>query len=411
MAVSYPDAIGEHVAAKERYINGGLQYAGYFLPAQIAPGEVTYLYLFLQNVLNVPLTATIRVNPPQTGFFRGNKALLEVAEPEIKVKLAVAEAGLLTIPVTTTEHIRDTGEYLLTVEVKAVAKERGERVRPAKSQTKLDSELLDSPVGLNLVGSLGATYVEKSSSKATFKLQIAGSPHPTPEQPSLKHSYDTIWSRQDAKFFNAAVKEINLRQANLKNELTVEALYTHLYAESVRRWADAGLALRVGEAIVLAKILTYNCNYFLSTPHLSNGLLLPIWEQALELELDTSHSLDIIRTIGYHHLLKLSVALSFGLIAQAFGRHLWPLEERQVVAHHIADTIDSGEKLDSDFLYLPLLIAGAQIVHKLKLPGEDVRHTVALMAKARQARPDLFAEDEMDQADQIFNQLLTKALE
>jgi hypothetical protein len=411
MAVSYSDAIGEHIAAKERFFSGGLQYAGYFAPDQIAPGQVTHFYFFLQNVLNVPLAVTIRINPPQTGFFRGNKPILEIDSSEIELNLAAAEAGLLTIPVTTTEHARNEGDYSLTLEVKATPKGRGDRIRPPKSQSQLTSDLIASPVGLNLVGSLGSTYVEKSAKKVSYNIEIGGDAQPTPERLSLKHTYETIWTRQNAKLFNAAVKEINLRQVNLKNELTPEALYVNLYGESVKRWADAGLALRIGEAIVLAKILTYSCQYFLSHPKLSNGLLLPIWEQAFEFEADTTDSLGIIRTIGYHHLLKLSVALSFGLIAKTFGRHFWPLEERQAVVSYIADTIEAGETLDTDFLYLPLLMAGAQIVDKLKLPGENVSHTLALIAKARQARAGLFADEEMAQANKIFNQILKKAFE
>jgi hypothetical protein len=120
---------------------------------------------------------------------------------------------------------------------------------------------------------------------------------------------------------------------------------------------------------------------------------------------------DVIRTVGYHHLLKLSVALSFGLIARTFGRQFWSLEERQAVVNHIADTIDMGEPLDIEFLYLPLLMAGTQISNKLRLPEEDPGHTLALINKARQARANLFADEDMAQANKIYNQILKKALQ
>ena len=411
MAVSYPDAIGEYIATKERNITGGLQYTGYFEPAQIAPEQVANLYLFVQNVFNVPVKASFKVNIPQSGgLFRGSKDLLKVEEDQIELELAAGEAGLLTLPATTTEHVED-GKHALTLEVKTSAQKGAKRVRPEKAQSKLDQSLIDSPVGLNIIGSLGATYVEKSAKKVSFDIAVAGDPAPPERAPQTKHSYEAFWTEEDVKFFNQAIQELNNRQVKLKNELTPDALYANLFGETTSRFADAGLPLRVGEAIILAKILTYTCQYFLSSSSRRNGLLVPIWEQALAHQADTTDSLDVIRSIGYHHILRLAVAISFGLIAKTFGRQFWPLEERQVVANHIADSIEAGEDVDIEFLYLPLLMAGTQICGKLKLKGEDVSHTLKLMQAARKARTNLFLDDDMARADKIYNRILKQALQ
>lgn len=408
MAVSYPDAIGEHVASPERYHTGGLQYVGYFEPNKIAAGQVTNFFFFLQNMVNVPMKVTIKLGLPQSGFFWSRKPLLRVLQEQIEVSLKAAEAGLLTLPVTTTNHTGD-GTHALTVEIKVATQGRGERIRPAKSTSRLETKIIDSMVGLNLVSSLGATYQEKSAKKAKFSLTIAGKKK-SPTQASLKYSYDKIWHTDDAKVFNKAIQEIHNRRAKLKSALDVETLYANLYGETVKRFANVGLPLRIGEAIVLAKMLTYTCQYFLSSPERVNGLLLPIWERALALEADTSESLDVIRLLGYHHLLRLSIAVSFGIIGRATGGQLWSLEERQAVAAHIADTVEIGDPLDIDFVYLPLLMAGTQISKQLVLPDEDVNNSLALLRQARQARPDLFKDKEMAKANQVYNQIMQKAL-
>lgn len=118
----------------------------------------------------------------------------------------------------------------------------------------------------------------------------------------------------------------------------------------------------------------------------------------------------MIRLYGYHHLLRVSVALSFGVIGRATGQQLWSQEERQAVAGHIADTVEMGEKLDIEFLYLPLLIAGTQISKRLILPDEGVENSLALMKQARLARPDLFKDKDMARANQVYNQIMKKAL-
>jgi hypothetical protein len=82
------------------------------------------------------------------------------------------------------------------------------------------------------------------------------------------------------------------------------------------------------------------------------------------------------------------------------------LVERQAVASYIADSIEDGQELEEDFLYLPLMIAGIQIFDKFKLDGENVNETLALMKAASEARPDLFAAEEMAQANKILQLVL-----
>jgi len=390
-------------------MTGGVQYAGYFDPDSIAPEQITHLFIFMQNTFNVPVNVQIKVILPQSGgLFRRSAPLLKIQDPVLQVNLGKAEAGLLTIPITTTEHSK-AGEQTVTIEMKTGTQEKPNRLRPKQSQSLLGQGFIDSPVGLNLVGTMGATFAEKQSKKAKFDLTIAGKPTPGERAPRLKAKYQKIWTHEQLEQFNQIIHEINLREVKLQQELGIEPLYAMLYAESTGRFADAGLPLRVGEAIVLAKILTYSCQYFLSNANRRNGLLVPVWERAYAEGVDTTDILEMIRTVGYHHILKLSIAISFGLIAKAVGRQLWPLVERQAVNTHIADSIETGQNLASDFLYLPLLMAGIIVSKKLTMEGEDHQHTMALLQQAYEARADLFADAEMDQANQILTKLLKQA--
>ncbi|MBN1995606.1 MAG: hypothetical protein JW953_23155 [Anaerolineae bacterium] len=411
--VSYPDIIGEYIANPERLETGGVQYVGYFEPTQIAPQQVANLFLFMQNTLDVPVAVVVQVTLPLVGggLFKSGKPILSVAKPAFNLQLTEVEAGLLTLPVTTTEDAQP-GEFEVAVELQVTPKSKGNRVRAAESQSKLDNKsLIDNIVGLNLASTLGATFSEKPVKKATFPLQIAGKPQPAERAPKLAHTYQAVWTRDQIDLFHRAIHEINLRQVKLKNELTAEALYARLYSESVSRFADVGLPLRIGEAIILAKILTFTCQYFLSNPARYNGLLVPIWERALDANADTTDALEVISSVGYYHLLRLSIAVGFGLIARAAGRQLWALEERQAVNDYIADNIETGQTLEEEFLYLPLLIAGTYISNKLTFAGEDLRNSLALIRKAYEARADLFLDDDMAQASQVYHHIFKKALE
>ncbi len=410
MAISYPDIIGDYLKSTQRFETGGLQYAGYFEPDTLVPGQVTHLYLFLQNTLNVPITVNFQIEVPKSGgFFSSKKLLLHVEKTAIAIDMAQAEAGLFTLPITTTDHTSEA-DHPLTIATKVTPKGRGKRIRPSKAVSQLDDKLIDSPTGLNLVASLGATYTEKSVKKAQFMLKVAGKPDPLQRAPRLQSSYESLWQEENLALFNQAIQELNSRQVKLKDELTVEKLFVNLYGESVGRFADAGLPLRIGEAIVLAKMLTYSCHYFLASPKRSNGLLVPIFEQALAEKADTTDVLHVIRTVGYHHVVRLAAAISFGVIAKSLGRQYWSLEERQAVAEHIADCLESGQNLDVEFLYLPLLMGGTQIATKVQLQGESLVDTVALMKTARDERKRLFIDQDMEKADKIYSRILSKAL-
>ncbi|MDM8521025.1 hypothetical protein QUF64_13335 [Anaerolineales bacterium HSG6] len=398
------------MTAPKRYTTGGVQYAGYFEPATIKPGQVANLFVFLQNNVSVPNKVTINVELPKTGgLFGGGSPALEVEKTSFELTLQRGEAGLLTLPVIATQQAKSKA-YNIGLQLKT--KPQGapfERIRPDKFRTTLNTDLIDNPVGLNLVGTLGATYTEKQVKKAEFSISIEGKESVTDET-ALEHNYQTVFSDKDAEFFNRASQEIELRRVKLDKEITPDGLYTALFSTSTVKFADAGIPLRVGEAIALAKILTYSCQYFLDNPENYSGLLLPMWQRAFEAGYDTTDALDVICKVGYYHLLKLSIAISFNLIAQATGKQVWSLDERQGVTGFIADNVETGQTLELDFLYLPLLIAGAYVSKEVVLPKEDVKHSLRLLQVASQNRKTLFSDSDMAKPRQIFTNIIKKAI-
>jgi hypothetical protein len=411
MAVSYPDIIGDYLNITERFGAGGIHIAGYFAPDTVALGDVTQLFLFIQNNLNIPIEVQLKLTSPQGGGFLQKKVdLLKIRQSVINLKMTQAEAGLLTIPMTTTNLIK-VGQWRVGVNVAITSKNRGERIRPTSAKCNLPDDFFDTPMGLDLVSSLGTSYTESPIKKAGFNLTVSGgSPKPLQSTQQLQHKYEVLWKEESLPPLNKAIHEINSRQVQLRDELTREQLFVNLYGESTARFADAGQPLRVGEAITLAKILTYTCEYFLNNSDLSSGLLVPIWERAFAGEEDTTEGLEIVRTTGYYHIIRLAAALSFGLLAKKFNKQNWSLEERRLVGKHIADSLELGQNLDLEFLYLPLLLAGTLISREVKLTGEDSIQSLALMKAARDARAELFTDEDFALPDKIYNRILNDAL-
>ncbi len=408
MAQDYPDIIGEYIFAPQRFEVDGLQYVGVFEPPAIKAGEVTQLHLYLQSALDVPLKVAIKLSLPQSGRFRGHP-LLTTKETEIELELEQAEVGQLIIPFTTTDKLTD-GQHTVELEVK-VQHSKGADIRKSRtSQVKIP--LLDDLVGLNLVGVLGAQYQTKNGKKSGFKLTLSKEPGESNHEVSLESHYQQLWNLELAELMQQAQEEVNKGRIKIIDDLKIEPLFVALYAENVERFADVGLPLRVGEAIAIGKLLTYTTHFFLGQGQgpVQDSLLCPIWERALANEYSTANTIDVVKYAGYKHILRLATALSFGMIAETAGKHLWSQQERREVINFIANALDSGNPIPPDFLYLPLMIGALKVVTKVRLPDEDIRHTIRLIQKARQERPDVLGDEDLRKADQVFNHILKQMM-
>lgn len=415
MSISYPDVIGEYVDGPHRHETDGIQYNGYVDPTVAAPGEVALFRLFLQNCVDTPAAVTVTLQPPEIkkGFLFGKRVpLLEVAQSTFELDMDRADAGQLVIPLRMVDEI-PAGEHRLKIVVTAKTEDKKpDRVRPKSSKSKLATKLISSPVELNLVGTMGATYkAEQTKQPAEFPFEVAGDPTTPTEKPDLTHEYANIWKLDYMETFSMAIQEVNNRRVDFSKELSLDSLYAAMFAESTKRYADCGVPLRIGEAVTVAKMLTYCSQYFMSSPERINGLLVPIWETAIQHGEPTTEISDVMRKVGYYHILKLSLAMSFGLIAKSVGKHYWPLVERQAVTGFIANMVEGAQEIEPDFLYLPLLMGGTSIARSLKMDGENVTESLALQYKAFSSRPDLFADKELQKAGKIYRRIIKQALE
>jgi hypothetical protein len=93
------------------------------------------------------------------------------------------------------------------------------------------------------------------------------------------------------------------------------------------------------------------------------------------------------------------------------GHHPWSLNERQGVISLVADTVEAAQRLHAEFLYIPLLMAATHISHQITLDGEDYKHSLRLLQKAKSARADVFGDPDLAEANQIFDRLMDAALQ
>jgi len=413
MDIEYPDILSEYVSARDRLEANGLQFVCQLEPHTVAPGEVTAMVIYLQNAMDVPLQVTIRVHVPSSKETRRGRSgplprlvNFTLFEQEMSLAMERAEMGLLRIPLQI-DSATEQGEYGVRCSLAVVPQERGTRIRSPESQGRLGQTILKDTVGLGLAAAVGVGYISVPTDQVVSTITVAGAAeHPT--EVDLEPAFTSLWMPEDFTIQQKALAEINDRRFHILEQLKVEPMYVALLEESEAAFGVMNVPLHVGERIFLARILTYTVQYFLEDVNRQDALLIPIWADALRNDLSTNDYLAMVTQVGYERLLRLAIAISFALVNDALGRIPWTIEEQRAVADLMLDCIRRGESLPVEFLYLPLLLGGVVVAHKMSMPDEDVGHSLQLLARARSDRSEAF-DEELQELNQVFDTLFKRA--
>jgi hypothetical protein len=186
---------------------------------------------------------------------------------------------------------------------------------------------------------------------------------------------------------------INDQRLQLLPRLSRQALYRAFLDESQARYQDVALPLQIGEAIFLAKILTYTVEYFLKQPNGQDGILVPAYVLAYRHDLPTDDPVFLIVRADYARITRLAISLSFGMLRQQVELEPWTMEEQLALAELVANRVERGGALPAEFLYLPLVLGGLMVASEMQMPGENVAQSLELLVTARERRTSELAEN------------------
>jgi hypothetical protein len=397
MSLEYPDVLGDLVDARQRFEVNGLHYRLALRPATIAPGETTVLHAWLQSCWDVPLQTSITIHLPARA-----SATLSLAQATTQVPLEPAEVGEVRIPIAADPAI-EPGEYRLPVTMGAKLETRGHYLRGQESQGHLGDTPLSFTTGMHLSATLGLGFVTHTQPEQELVLGIAGAPRPGPE-PDLTPTYLSHWTVEDMNLQARALRYINDRRLYLLPNITRQALYMAFLEESQERLHEAGLPLHMGEALFLAKILTYTFEYFFKRTDWQDAVLVPAYMLAFRYDLPTDDPVLLVCRADYARMTRLAISLSFGLLRLRTRRDLWIREEQLAVAELVSERVERGGLLPAEFLYLPLLLGGVLVSGEVQMPGEKPAQSLALLGQAFRKRATDLGEN--PQLVALFQELL-----
>lgn len=385
MSSEYPDILGDLVDARQRFEVSGVHYVMALDSQSIAPGQATNLRIWLQSCWNVPVQVAIFVNLPTQP-----SPTFSIIQQRTDVPLEPAEVGEVTIPIGCGAGT-EPAEYVLSTKLGVKPESHGLLVRGKENEGQLGDTLLSFTTGMALAATAGLTYQAKGSPTQTLSLQVSGAPQTGPSA-DLTPTYLSHWTVDDLPIYGKARQQVNDQRLYLLPQLTREALYMAFLEESQARFKDASLPLQIGEALFLAKILTYTVEYLLQRPLGHDAILIPAYVLAYRYNLTTKDPVVLIVRADYARIARLAISLSFGMLRQRLNRDVWSLEEQLAVADLVADRVERGGALPSEFLYLPLLLGGLMVTKEIQMPREDLSQSLDLFAKAREQRSAALTE-------------------
>jgi hypothetical protein len=397
MSIEYPDILGDLVDAKQRFEVNGVHYVMALQPATIAPGQTAYLHVWLQNCWDMPVVVAITLHLPAHP-----PSVLSMIQAQTDVPLEAAEVGKVTIPLASGGR-GAPGEYPISVTIDVRYEQRGFHIRSQQNSGQLGDTPLAFTTGLNLAAVLGLGFVARTCPQQQLRLRVEGPPQPSPAS-DLTPTFISHWTVADLALQGKAQQYVNDQRLHLLPKLIRQPLYLAFMEESQARFHDAALPLQIGEAIYLAKILTYSAEYFLSRSDRQDAVLVPAYSLALRYNMPVSDPITLIARADYGRMIRLAESISFGLLRQRLGRAPWTLEEQLAVTDLVANRVEQGGNLPAEFLYLALVLGGLLVAPQVQMPGESQSHSLSLLAKSYSQRTAELADN--PELVAIFTQLL-----
>jgi hypothetical protein len=408
MAFEYPDVMNDYLEADRRFESTAVQYLA-TMPQDATPaGEVLDVRLIVQSVMDVEAKVWIHIALPagDRKLRRLPQPLFSVFQPDIHFTLAHGEVAQLVIPLHVSEHV-PPGVYDMSVVVRSECEPGGMRVRPSVGARRVGDIKIRYPQGLGIaqIGAWG--YESTASEEQVLALRIAEA-GASPDEVDLKPSFESLWTPGDWDIFARARQEANDRSIYVLPVLTAEALFVRFMEQSQALFAAAGVTLHLGEAIFLAKVLTYTTRYLLTNPEWQGCLLVPMYAYAQLTDQPSDDALWLVTELGYTHVVELAIALSFTLVEETLQREVWSSAEQRAVRQFVAESLSEGTPLPAEFLYLPLLLGALVVADEITLDGEDIGASLRLLSTSKAERASLFDEPELRDLGDAFDRLFAR---
>jgi hypothetical protein len=267
-----------------------------------------------------------------------------------------------------------------------------------------------SPFRLSVLREIAfkAEKFEEHELGITFNV-LHGHLAPRPDEPMPR--YEALWTVRDLEQERARAKEAAGEALRFTKTLTRHNLFTPLLNRTKDVFGGAGMPVHPGEAIFIAKILTYAMEDGLD---LEPGFSLAegSWFQRLCTLMagdpDVINNLDHLIDLLYTAVVQDAVLLGFHMVTHATRTDFGDEQEQLGYMSKLTGALEGRMPASLEYLYVPLILAGVTLTARVTFIRENPWASMDELKEARDGRVRL-AGPGLREAFDILDRLIEKA--
>ena len=363
----YPDVLGA-ITGGTRINLEHLQCALGVFPQQTYLNQPVEIVLILQNMVDQMMQVKVNIQMPKEDR-KGRPIIIDTPRKMVTLGLRPGEVGVLHTPVVPKPPTSPGNKLPVRVAVRYRTARPGKHVRPFTGGPP-PSIVAVSPFKLQVLQDVqfSAETWHQSTDILTTYFDIA--PKVMPDIPrELQARYEALWTHEEMQAIQAPSYEHVAAARRVASGLTRTAIYLFLLDEIEERYAARGIPLHPGEAVALAKMLTYTLDEGLE---LEPGFDMESsqWFQVLcqvlayDEDLEDMDRGELAAKYLFEPAFFDAIILAFSIIEPKVRIDLGTEAERVDYANRAVAWLAGQGEPDLSYVYLPLAM-GAILVNEL----------------------------------------------
>lgn len=392
----YPDVLGT-ITGGPRVEMETLQAALGVFPGRAALGQPFELLLLLQSVIDQPQEVVLAARLPRQDA-AGQRLSFFLPKKQFKLRLGPGEVGLMHLPVVAQPPTPPARGYPAQVKLLAQPTGEGHRQVRARGRGRPPSVLSLSPFRLEVLRDVGFGGDSRPPDTLRCRFDVipgqvnVGLVHPTPK-------YETLWTAQDYQAERGKIEEVISLAEEVMLDFTRSNIFFHVQEATRERFGRAGLPLHPGEALFVAKSLTY---VFEDALQVEQGFTLHEgrWFQWLCSLLVRDPAVagqdrgELAAGPLYLGAVYDAVRVGLPMVEVATRQRFGTAQEHRLYAEKVVQALQGGIPIDLSHAYLPLIMAGLLLNVRIKLSNENPWESVDALEEAMRGRARLAADAE-----------------
>lgn len=423
---NYPDILG-YITEGRRFNLNVLQLALGVRPRVVRAGRSFEVILLVQNASDVNIDLQVNMELPERDA-KKQKGKFQTGKNRLVVGLRPAEVGYIKLPASCQPDTAVDDNYKISMEVKVKALEKPGRIRNAEGGGGVFINTLRPEVREELenLRKLSFSTEKRFGLRDVLEVSFGVMPGRLGQIANLQPGWVNLWSLSDHSDEEALLTRYGARLVERAlPQLRGEQALTPLLEATQTHFSATGYTLHPGEALMIAKLLTFMLEMsapsddaidYLDNPAFNirdilekhaaeeaeNGAApeLPRWFDGLLHHVARNEELirapaQVVSKLLYLDLVRDVIPHTFRMLKIATGQELGTAEEIEAYADQLHRRLVEKQEMDFTHTYMPLVLGGIMVYDRIVGKDEELLESLRSVSDALMERDaDLTDDDE-----------------